>query len=143
VTPEESTTPDLVGLARRGAEALNRRDFDEVESLYAPDAVLRGAEVGTFEGAAAIRALLEGMVSPYEQFRFEIEEALDLGNGVVFGVVVGKGRPVGSTAEVGIRYASVVIFTLGLVERQTNYMNIEEARAAAERLAEERAQADV
>ena len=55
-TSEESTTPDLAELVNRWGEAANRRDFDAVESFYAPDAVLRGAElVGTFEGAAAIQ----------------------------------------------------------------------------------------
>jgi ketosteroid isomerase-like protein len=66
---EESTTPDLVELVNRWGEAANRRDFDAAESFYAPDAVLRGAElVGTFEGAAAIRGLFDEMASAYESF---------------------------------------------------------------------------
>ena len=35
----ESTTPDLVGLMRRLAEAANEWDFDTADSYYAPDAV--------------------------------------------------------------------------------------------------------
>lgn len=38
--PEESTTPDLVGLARRLREAFNRGEFDLALTFYAPDAVL-------------------------------------------------------------------------------------------------------
>jgi len=47
---EESTTPDLVELQRRGYEAVNRRDFDTATSIYAPDAVWDIRELGVFEG---------------------------------------------------------------------------------------------
>jgi hypothetical protein len=38
-----------------------------------------------------------------------------------------------------VRFPSVTTWTEGLIERQTDYMDIAEARAAAERLAQERA----
>jgi ketosteroid isomerase-like protein len=136
--PAESTTPGLVELARAFLEALSRRDFDAVERFYAPDAVFRGAEIGTFRGAPAIRSLLEDLLSPLEMFHSEIEEVLDLGNGVAFLVVLQKGRPAGISGEVQIRYASVVVLAGSVVERQTNYMDTDEGRAAAERLAKER-----
>jgi ketosteroid isomerase-like protein len=135
---EESTTADLVELVRRYVEAANRRDFDAIEAFYAPDAVLRGAQIGTFEGRAAARGLLEDVIAPYEEFRAETEEVLDLGFGVAFAVVVARGRVGGSSAEVPFRYASVTIWREGLVARQTNYTDIDEARAAAELLANER-----
>ncbi len=137
--PEESTTPDLVELVNRLGEATNRRDFDAIESFYAPDAVLRGAElVGTFEGAAAIRGLFEEMASPYEELHGEAEEIIDLGHGVTFGVFIVTGRPVDSSAEIRFRFASVAIWTNGVIEQEMRNMSIDEARAAAERLAEER-----
>ncbi len=116
-----------------------RRDFGTVEGFYALDAVLRGAEVGTFEGTPAIRDLFEDMLSPYEEFLGEIDEIVDLGNGVIFAVITANGRPPGSTSWVDFRYATVVTWTDGLIRRQTNYIDIDEARAAAEHLAEERA----
>ena len=133
---KESTTPDLVELSRQTFQAVIQRDFGTVEGFYAPDAVLRGAEIGTFEGTAAIRDLFEDMLSPYEEFWGEIEEIVDLGNGVIFLVITGNGRPPGSTGWVHLRYATVVTWTDGLIRRQTNYIDIDEARAAAERLAE-------
>ncbi len=136
--PEESTTPDLVEHARRYVEAASRRDFDAVEGFYAPDAVVRGAQIGTFEGRAAARGVVEEVCAPYEEFRAEAEEVLDLGFGVIFAVVVAFGRVAGSSAEVRFRFASVTIWRGGLIERQTNYTDIDAARAAAERLAEER-----
>jgi ketosteroid isomerase-like protein len=135
---EESTTPDLVELVNRVREAVNRRDFDAIESSYAPDAVLRAAEAGTFEGASAIRGLAEDMTSPYEELHVEAEEIIDLGNGVTFGVINVTGRPVGSSGEVRFRWASVAIWTNGVIEREMRDVSIDEARAAAERLAEER-----
>jgi ketosteroid isomerase-like protein len=136
---EESTTPPPGELFRRALDATNCRDFDAVASLYAPDAVYRGTEIGAFEGAAAIRGFFEDYVGCFEAFEVVQEEILDLGNGVVFAVVVQKGRPVGSSGEVRLRYASVTVWTEGLIEWITDYMDIDEARAAAERLAEDRA----
>jgi len=58
--PEESTTTDPVELAGRLIEAMNRRDLDVMDSLFAPDAVWEANELGvTFEGAAAERLARE------------------------------------------------------------------------------------
>src|SRR5208337_1549747 len=100
---EVPMTPDLVELSRQAFEAVIRRDFGAAEDFYAPDAILHGAEVGTFEGTAAIRGLFEDMLSPYEEFHGEIEGIVDLGNGVIFGVITANGRPVGSSGEVRLR----------------------------------------
>ena len=136
---EESTTPDLVEAIRASVEAVNRRDWDAVESFYAPDAVDVGVEaIGTFEGAAAIRGYYEDLASSYDDAHVETEEIIDLGNGVTFAVVLITGHPVGSSGEVRIRYGSVASWTEAVVERLTAFMDIDEGRAAAERLAEER-----
>ena len=63
---------------------------------------------------------------------------LDLGNEVAFAVIVQRARLTGSAAEVRMRYASVNSQAEGLFDRITNYLDIDEARAAAERLAQER-----
>ena len=137
--PEKSTTPDLIGLARLLNEAFNRRDFDAVESFYAPDAVSVQAEgIGTFEGVAAIRGFYEDAASSLDDFHVETQEIIDLGNGVTFAVVLITGHPVGSSGEVEIRYGSVASWTEAVIERLTSYMDIAQARAAAERLAAER-----
>jgi len=44
--PEESTTPDGVELLRRSVEGTNRREIDEVMSVYAPDAVWDNSPAG-------------------------------------------------------------------------------------------------
>jgi ketosteroid isomerase-like protein len=136
--PEEQTTPDLVEKVRRLVEGSNRRDFDLVCALYARDAVwdMSAVGLGAFQGREAIRGVLEDWVDAYDEFELEVEVICDLGNGVTVGVVVQCGS--GSTGWVQFRYAGVSTLVDGLIERTTNYIDIDEARAAAERLAEER-----
>ena len=135
---EESTTPDLVELTRRIREALNHRDFDAVMRFYAPDAVLQNTEIGTFEGEAAIRGVFEDLMGSYEEWAIEAEESINLGQGVTFVVLRGEGRPVGSSGYLRFRFANISIWSDGVIERETTYIDIDEARAPAERLAEER-----
>jgi ketosteroid isomerase-like protein len=139
--PEESTTPDLVELARKQFDAVNRRDLDMVMSIFAPEAVYDTSPsgMGTYEGHAAIGAFLKGYWQLFEELRFELEETLDLGNGVTFHVNCQAARPVGSTAEVRTHEAHVVEWADGMIVRVTVYVDIKEGRAAAERLAEQRA----
>jgi hypothetical protein len=66
------------------------------------------------------------------------EEILDLGNGVVFGVARGSSRPVGGTGRVELGLAIVGVWEEGLIVRSIGYDDTDEARAAAERLVEER-----
>jgi hypothetical protein len=108
--------------------------------LSAPDGVLDLSltALGTYEGHAAIRAFLEEWVGAYDDFQFELEEVHDLGNGVAFALVVSTARPAGSTGSVQGRWRSVSIWVDGLCERVTNYFDIDQARAAAKRLAQER-----
>ena len=137
---EESTTPDPVELSRRFYEAASRLDFDAMVSFYAPDAVWEGRASGmTFEGRTAIRGFWEDVTAAYEEFEFQREETLDLGNGVIFDVSLQKGRPAGSIGYVQLRYATVAVWAKGLIERVTLYSDPDEARVAAERLAESRA----
>jgi ketosteroid isomerase-like protein len=140
---EESTTPDQAELVRRLNEAVNRLDFDSAVRYLAADAVVEGRASGmTLEGRTAIRGFWEDMTVAYEEFEWRSEEILDLGNGVVVGVARASGRPVGSSGRVELRLAIVAVWEEGLIVRITTYDDTDEARAAAERLAEERAQAD-
>jgi ketosteroid isomerase-like protein len=137
--PEESTTPDPVELLGRALEAVNRRDLDAVASSFAEDATFDGRGVGgPFEGRAAIRGMLDEWFAAYEELEFGLEEPRDLGNGVVFAVVVQNGRPAGSTGHVRQREGWVFVWVGGLIARLT-ILEVDEARAAAERLAQERA----
>jgi ketosteroid isomerase-like protein len=136
---EESTTPDLVERSRRAFQVLSSGDVETAMSVYAPDAVYESVGLGTsFEGLTAIRGFLRDWFAPYDEWKIEPEEILDLGNGVIFGVVRAGGRPVGSIGRVEWRYAVLLVWVQGLIMRMTTSRDIDEARAAAERLAKER-----
>ncbi len=109
-------------------------------SFFAPDAAWEASlsGMGTLEGAKAIRSFLDEWVGLYEDFQIATEEIVDLGNGVILSVSLQKGRPAGSTGYVQLRYAVVAVWVKGMIERFTTYGDIEQARAAAERLASER-----
>jgi len=135
---EESTTPDPVELVGRALEAANRRDIDAVASSFAEDATFDGRALGDhFEGRAAIRSFVEEWFGAYEELAYRFEEVRDLGNGVVFAVVVQDGRPVGSAGQLRQREGWVFVWVQGLIARLA-ISEVDEALAAAERLAEER-----
>src|SRR5271165_6802049 len=138
---EESTIPDPVELVRGGFDSISRGDFDAMLTLLAPDVVFQGrAEgvTGRIDGAAAFREFWEGWYDTFKEFKIEAEKILDLGNGIVWTVYRQEGRPAGTSGLVSEQYAIVFEIVDGVAMRLTNYTDMDEARAAAERLAEER-----
>jgi ketosteroid isomerase-like protein len=119
---------------------VNRRDFDALMSYAAPDLVWDSSPngLGVFEGQATIRTVITGYWDTFEDLRCELEDFLDLGNGVTFAVLRQHARPIGSTASVQAREAIVTEWVEGRATRVTVYLDIDQARAAAERLAQER-----
>ncbi|MFL5405752.1 MAG: nuclear transport factor 2 family protein [Myxococcales bacterium] len=134
---EESTTPELVELVRKQVEALNRGDLDGVMSNVTDDGVLDG-RVEVVEGRAAIRDFLDQWFEAYEELDFELEEVSHLGGGVVFAVVSQDGRLVGGDGHIRQREGWVYVCEGGSIARLTTREGVDEARAAAERLAQER-----
>jgi hypothetical protein len=110
VMPEESTTPEPVELARRVKDAGNRRDIDEVLSFFAPRRCLdiSPMDLGIFEGRAAIRRFLEDGCAH---------------------TMTSCRRP---------RRFAISLMVDDSIARPTSYTDIDEARAAAEPLAQER-----
>jgi len=135
---EEGTTPDLVALNRQAIEAGNRRDLDLLMKMYATGCVLDAEGLGTFDGRDAIRRFFEDMLDSFDHAVTEQVEFRDVGNGVGFLVARYSGRPLDGVGRVQQRYASVTEWTEGLIVRATFRSDIDEARAAAERLARER-----
>jgi ketosteroid isomerase-like protein len=137
--PDESTTPDLVEFTRAFFEAANCGDMDALMSAFAPDGIWEAAPLGvSFKGRAAIRGFLEDWIGAYEEYEMEPEDVRDFGNGVALSVLHQTGRPPGSTSVVRVRSGFVAVVTGGVIVQVTSYTDIDAARAAAERLAEER-----
>jgi len=138
---EEPTTSDLAELARRFCECLERRDYDAALSFFGLNPVWDMSEMGMgiFEGRVPVRGLLEDWNGSYDEWEIELENLLDVGNGVVYAVVMERARPTGSTGRVQLRYAAVVVFAENLIAHAKTYPDIDEARAAAQHLAQEQA----
>jgi ketosteroid isomerase-like protein len=112
--PEASTTPDLLELGDRFLEAVNRSDLDAMLRFFAPDGVLENTgALGTFEGETSIRGFWQDWFASYEELWVAREEGLNLGNGVVFSVLIQRGRPIGSSGRVQLRWGSVGVWVGG------------------------------
>ena len=94
--------------------------------------------MGVFKGPDAIRGFYEDWVKAFGGYQAELEEVRDLGGNVILAVLHLRARPQGSTGYVDLHFASINEWDDGVIARVTNYTDIDEARAAAERLAEER-----
>jgi ketosteroid isomerase-like protein len=113
--------------------------------LYAPDVVWEFAPLGFgvlegdhLIGHEAIRKSWEDLTEAFEDLEYKSEDFHDLGRGVRFGVLVLRGRSHGSDAFVESRGWVVAIWRDGRIARLTTYQDVDKARAAAERLAQER-----
>jgi ketosteroid isomerase-like protein len=141
---QEPTTLDPLKAIRESIEALNRRDPSAAAVIWSPDGKfdLSPLGLGVFEGRQAIRGFLEDWLAPYADVKLELSELRDLGNGVTFHAVRQRGQPARGTGVVELHHAYPATWAHGLIERATAYPDIDEARAAAERLAQERGDAD-
>jgi hypothetical protein len=137
--PEEPEG-DLLARSRRTVEAFARGAFDESAAMFSERGVLDLSPMGlgVFEGREAILGLIGDWFEPYAEYKVELEENSDLGNGVIFNVILYVARPAGSSRWVDVRHSYVLTWTDGFIERNTGYDDIDEGRDAAERLAEER-----
>jgi ketosteroid isomerase-like protein len=136
----EDTNPEPVELTRQAVSAWSRHDLAAVMGFFAPDGVfdLSDAGFGTFEGAAAATGFLEDWWRTWGDHLVEVEELVDFGSGTVFVAVREDGRLVGSDGHIEQRRGWAFLWVDGKIARLTAYLDLEEARAAAERLAEER-----
>jgi ketosteroid isomerase-like protein len=130
---------DLVEVVTGLFEAADRGDWDAVLSAYAPDAVLETAD-GIFDAVspARMRGFWEEIAAMFEDFAIKVETVVDLGNGIVYSIYRAEGRPAGSTGIVTERTVMIYEWVDGRITRLITRPDLDEARAAAERLAEER-----
>jgi ketosteroid isomerase-like protein len=137
--PEDSTTPDPVELTHRAYGFLNRRDLDAVVALLSPTCVydLSRWELGVYAGAEAIRAFADDWLGKLHEYGVAVGEIEHFGDGVVYIAQVGhRARAPGGFIE--LPSSVVAIWEGGLLAHVTVYADRDEARAAAERLAQER-----
>jgi ketosteroid isomerase-like protein len=136
---EESTT-NVIERTVRAYESADRGDYGVLMSFFGPDATwdMSPMGLGLYQGSAPVRRFFEDWRGSYEEYETEVGEVLEPGTGVTLAVLVQTGRPRGSKGHVEIRYAAVLQWVEGLIVHATNYPDVDEARAAAERLSESR-----
>jgi ketosteroid isomerase-like protein len=138
--PEHRATQDVAALTRAFGKVAG--DVDGEMTFYGARPVydLSPMGIGVYEGRAAIRAFLAGWMTSYEAYEEEMQEVIDLGNGVAFAAVRESAVPLGSTAQARVQsvYGFAIVWVDGKIARIIAYPNANEARAAAELLAEER-----
>jgi ketosteroid isomerase-like protein len=132
--------PNPAELALLQVDAANRRDFDAMLPYAAANFVYdtTPSGFGVYEGMAAVRQFVEGYWSTFDELSFELEEFVDLGNGVTFAVNRQRALPSGSSAPVQAREAHVTEWKDGRAVRTTVYIDVAQARDAGERLAASR-----
>jgi len=136
----EPTTPGLEELTRRLSDAFVRGDFDGAVAWFAPAAVYDASRLGlgVFEGRAAIRTLMKDWTRAYEHLEQSRAEFWELGSGGTFASWQNRGRLRDSSGSVDFHYGAEARWEHDLIQTITVYMDNDEARTAAERLAEER-----
>jgi ketosteroid isomerase-like protein len=139
-----------VEIVRRGFEAFLRGDLDsalaDVHEDFVATRIAPMPDITPYHGPGGLLQILADWTEGFddfemtpEEFAVSLEEVRDLGNGVTFAVILQQGRLVRSSGQVQLRNAMVDVWVDGLIARTVTGPDIEEARAAAERLAEERA----
>ncbi len=138
---EESTTSDPVELTRSAIASGNGGDYDAMMSFFGPESSVDMTRLGlgSYSGPVAIRRFLENWIGASDEVEFLLDEALDLGNGVTLASVRQNARPVGTKGLLRFRYYAVYSWVERICLQVTHYRAVDEARAAAERLAQERA----
>jgi len=137
--PHKSTTPDLVEIVASLFEAASRGDWSAVVAPYAADVIWESEDgITSALGARAVRAFWEEWAGTFEDLVIEVESIVDLGGGIVYAVYRQQGRMAGSSAPLTASGVLVYEWQDGTIVRVLARADVDEARATAERLAEER-----
>jgi uncharacterized protein len=132
-----------VAVLCRSIEAFNSGDVEAMIALADPELEWRpafGASPGgatAYHGHAGFREYWRGTQEIWDHFHFEPEDFIDDGNSVLV-LGRGSGRAKGSGIEIDQPFAMLWKVRAGKAVFGQTFADPDEARAAAERLAEER-----
>jgi ketosteroid isomerase-like protein len=120
---------------RRGFAAYNRRDLDGWLGEWAPDVVVdwsnaRSFDAGVYRGHDEIRAFAERFFAAFDEVRYEIEDPLEVRDGLflVENVAYLRGR---DGIEVQARSAFLITIEDGQTTSLTLYQTRQDALEAA------------
>src|SRR6478609_4392699 len=86
--PQQPATSSALDLTRRCFEAGNSGDFDALMLFFGPDSVwdVSAWGLGSHTGRPAIRAFFGDWIGSLDEYELQVEELVDLGNGIVLAV---------------------------------------------------------
>jgi len=123
-----------VEIVRRATEAYTRGDLDEALASWSADAVLdwsnsRGLEAAVVRGRDEIRAYMEQFLEAFEEVRIELEDVIEVDEGVVIAenLAYFRGR---DGIEVTARSAWVITLRNGCQTSLTLYQSKADALKA-------------
>jgi ketosteroid isomerase-like protein len=123
-----------VEIVRRVYEAFHAGDFEAALASFDPDVMFDASvrvDGGIGHGREEFYAMVAQWVGGWEEWREEIEEIRDLGEGRVLVLSVQRGRGKGSGLEVEARWAVVYGLDGGAITSVRIYPHSEEGLKAA------------
>jgi ketosteroid isomerase-like protein len=131
-------TTSALELTRRAFASANGGDYDAMMVFFGPDSFWDASRwgLGLHAGRTAVRNFFKDWIGAFDTWVADVEEMHDIGNGVVSTVAVQTGE----TARGGrivLQYAAVFVWADGVATQVILYRDLDEARADAQRLAEE------
>jgi hypothetical protein len=138
--PEELGTPDLATLTRRAYACARAGDWEGVLSFYRPDTDwdMTAGGLGKYDGPEALLQFFSEWTGSYREWELELEEVEYLGDDKVLAVVLTRGRSGRRARWVELRFATIADWVGEHMTHVKSYTDIDEARAAAARIGEER-----
>ncbi len=133
----EQATVSAIDLTRSAFASANSGNYDAMMRFYGPDSVWDVSPwgLGTHTGPTAIRQFFTDWIGGFDEYSVTVEQLHDLGSGVVYAIAVQHCRTAGRNAALRLRYAPVFVWDRDIAIRVTHYRDIEQGRAAGERLA--------
>lgn len=80
-------------------EGVNRRNYDVIDELIAPDFILHSVILGDLHGAAAYKQSVQALLDPCPDFRATVEETIGGENDTVIARVTYRGTDTGGFVQ--------------------------------------------
>lgn len=137
------TRQSPIELTRDAIRSGNGGDYEAMMVFFGPESSfdLRSVGLGRYVGQRAIRRFLEEWIGSSDEIAFHLDEVQEIGDGVILAAIQQRTRPTGSKGFLHLRYAAVYLWVDGISQRVTHFRSFDEARAAAEQLADSTVQA--
>jgi ketosteroid isomerase-like protein len=130
-------TRENVEIVRRLNAAFIGGDPQPLSAFLAPDAVWDMStfsgwpDQSEYRGPEEYARFIEAWSSPYDEWSYEVEELLPVGENQVVAKLYQRGKPRGSAGWIDLRYGILYTIEGGVVQRAAVYATVDQALEAA------------